>query len=69
LLHEAQPLVGRVFTVNKMSLGYIRDFALSEHMKFGIGGLASAYAYPSELRAAYGNSPYSYMAFVRLKII
>lgn len=69
LFGDSPPLGGRIFTVDKLSLGYIRDFALSDHLKFGIGGLASAFSYPGELRAAYGNSPYSYMAFIRLKII
>lgn len=61
------PLAGRVFTVDKISVGYIRDFHLDEHLKLGIGGLVSRYDYPGELDRAYGD-PTSYMVFVRLKV-
>ncbi|HEX7967547.1 MAG TPA: hypothetical protein VF502_04965, partial [Stellaceae bacterium] len=35
----------------------------------GIGGLGSTYALPSAVRPAYGGTPFSYMLFLRLKII
>ncbi len=66
-LFEDGPLLGQVFTVEKVSLGYIRDFHLDEHLKLGIGGLVSRYDYPSALDRAYGD-PTSYMIFVRLKL-
>jgi hypothetical protein len=64
---EGARLSGRVFTVEKISLGYIRDFHLDEHLKLGIGGLVSRYDYPAALDRAYGD-PTSYMVFVRLKL-
>jgi hypothetical protein len=56
------------FTATKFSLGYIYDFHLAEHVKLGIGGLASRYIVPSGLNAAYGSDPTSFMTFIRLKI-
>jgi hypothetical protein len=66
-LFEDGPLLGRVTTVEKISLGYIRDFHPAEHLKLGIGGLVSRYDYPSALDRAYGD-PTSYMVFLRLKL-
>jgi hypothetical protein len=66
-LFDDGPLLGQVFTVEKISLGYIRDFHLDEHLKLGIGGLVSRYDYPSALDRAYGD-PTSYMIFLRLKL-
>jgi hypothetical protein len=66
-LFEDGPLLDQVFTVEKLSLGYIRDFHLDEHLKLGIGGLVSRYDYPSTLDRAYGD-PTSYMIFLRLKL-
>jgi hypothetical protein len=57
-----------IFTPTKFSLGYIYDFRLAEHVKLGIGGLASRYIVPNNLNAVYGSDPTSLMAFVRLKI-
>ena len=59
---------GAIFTQTKFSAGYIYDFRLAEHMKLGIGGLASKYIVPSGLAAAYGRDPTSVMAFLRLKL-
>ncbi len=65
-LFEDGPLLGRVFNVNEISLGYIRDVHLDEHLKLGIGGLVSRYAFPDALNHAYGD-PTSFMIFLRLK--
>jgi len=60
-------LRGRIFTVGKLSLGYIRDLHLAPHVKLGLGGLVSRYEFPAELDHAYGN-PTSYMLFLRVKL-
>jgi hypothetical protein len=62
-------LSGRVFTVEKASLGYIRDWPVADHLKFGVGGLVSFYRYPGALDAAYGAAPVSGMLFLRLKLM
>jgi hypothetical protein len=69
-LHEAVPgLEGQILMVNKLSVGGIYDFYRTEHVKFGIGGLVSKYALPSELKPFYGSDPTSAMVFMRLKVI
>jgi hypothetical protein len=62
------PLYGESFTVNKVSLGYIYDFAEVRAWRFGVGGLASTYSYPATLNPAYGYRPTSYMLFVRARL-
>jgi hypothetical protein len=66
-LFEEGPLSGRIFAVDKISLGYIRDINLADHLKLGIGGLISRYGFPGALDRFYGD-PTSYMVFVRLKV-
>ena len=68
LFPTGDPQEGQIFTVNKLSLGYIYDFTKVHHIAFGIGGLGSAYYLPGNLRAAYGNTPLSFMVFVRAKL-
>lgn len=62
------PLYGERFTVNKVSLGYIYDFAEVRNLRFGVGGLASTYSYPAALNPAYGYRPTSYMLLVRARL-
>jgi hypothetical protein len=68
LFDEGAPQAGQTFTVNKMTLGYIRDFRVSDDVKIGLGALASAYSLPGSLTSAYGSHPTSYMIFARLKL-
>jgi len=56
-----------VFTVGKITAGGIYDLVRTDHMKFGLGVLASRYSIPETLKADYGD-PTSYMVFARLKI-
>ncbi|CAN5520911.1 hypothetical protein BH10PSE3_BH10PSE3_15110 [soil metagenome] len=56
---------GGVFTVRKLSVGVIYDVPLSQNVKLGFGGLASAFDAPSALGY---EDPTGGMAFVRLKI-
>lgn len=67
LFTPPSPLAGEEFGVMKLSLGYIHDWPLGEHLYFGLGGLVSIYALPSAVDTAYGG-PHSYMAFARLKL-
>jgi hypothetical protein len=68
LFGEKSPLHGVVARPVKLSLGYIHDFALSDGVKLGVGGLASVYGYSSALDAEYGTGPISTMIFMRLKL-
>jgi hypothetical protein len=59
---------GPTFTVSKASLGAIRDWRLSDHATFGLGGLYAVNFVPGGLEAAYGGNPNGAMAFLRLKL-
>jgi hypothetical protein len=49
-------------------VGAIRDWAVSEHVTFGLGALYAVDFTPAALDAAYGTDPTGAMAFVRLKL-
>jgi hypothetical protein len=57
-----------IFTVSKVTGGGIYDFYRTEHSKFGVGALVSAYDIPGQLRAFYGD-PTSAMVFARFKVM
>lgn len=59
---------GPVYTVAKASIGAVRDWRVSQHVSFGVGGLYAFNFVPDGLEAAYGGDPKGGMAFVRLKI-
>lgn len=59
---------GPVFDVGKVSVGAVRDFRLSKHLKFGVGGLFALNFVPRQLEALYDGDPKGAMAFVRLKL-
>ncbi len=50
----------------EVSLGAIRDWALAEHYKIGLGGLYAFDFTPSSPTDGYGGGPHGAMAFVRL---
>jgi hypothetical protein len=69
LLTSGEEHHGPTFTVNKASIGVIRDFVFAEHVKVGVGALYSINYVPDGLKNAYGEStPSGAMAFVRVKI-
>jgi hypothetical protein len=59
---------GPVFTVGKVSLGAVRDWALSRHVSVGLGGLYALDFSPDDLRPTYGGGPHGAMVFTRLKL-
>jgi hypothetical protein len=59
---------GPVFTVGKASLGLVRDFPVTRHVKLGVGGLVAVNFVPGPLEALYAGEPKGAMAFVRLKV-
>lgn len=68
LFPPGSPLDGAEFTVNKLSLGYIYDFRAIRKVKFGVGGLGSLAVLPGGLESSYGDTPLSFMLFVRAKL-
>ena len=47
-------LYGRVFTIEKLSLGYIYDFLHVRGVALGLGGLLSTYRFAQALNSDYG---------------
>jgi hypothetical protein len=69
-LFSGEPTLGnQVISVNKLTVGYIRDFHIAEHVKFGVGGLVDRYAYPNTVDNEYGAYPTSFMLFMRFKLM
>ena len=60
---------GPAFTVGKVSLGGIRDFAVVRHVAFGLGTVVSRSLTPTGLDPSYGGDRTSVVGFVRLKLI
>ncbi len=54
--------------VAKLSVGAIRDWRATNHVKLGIGALYAVDFVPSALGKVYGDSPHGAMAFARLKV-
>ncbi|HEY2751234.1 hypothetical protein [Phenylobacterium sp.] len=67
-LESAGGHAGPPRTVGKVSLGAIRDWPLSQHVSFGLGGFYAFDFVPSALAGAYGGDPRGGMAFVRLTL-
>lgn len=61
---NAELVPGRTAQAGELTLGGVRDFALDEHWKFGLGGLYAFDFTPGH--AGYGGAPHGAMAFVRL---
>ncbi len=63
------PLQGTAYTVGKTSIGAIRDFRLTRHVKVGAGALYAFNFVPQTLAPLYGRTdPQGAMAFIRLKV-
>lgn len=59
---------GEVFNVGKISLGYVYDVLLGDSWKAGVGSLVSLALIPSELEDEYGETPVSWMVFLRTRM-
>lgn len=66
---DSGPQNGNAFTVGKVSLGYVYDFARWTHAQLGLGGVGSLLVLPSALKPFYGSAPASMMLFARVKLI
>jgi len=61
---NSEVVAGRVNRMGDLTLGGIRDFALDEHWKIGLGGLYAFDFTPGH--AGYGGAPHGSMVFMRL---
>lgn len=68
LFEAPDPLAGRSFKVNQFSAGYMYDMPVSGHVKWGVGAMGTLYALPSDLDAAYGENPASFLLFSRVSL-
>jgi hypothetical protein len=59
---------GPVFTVGKVSVGAVRDWAIAPHLSVGLGALYAFDFAPSALDAVYGDEPRGGMVFARFKL-
>lgn len=55
------------YTINKFTLGGLKNLGLWRGTDVGVGGSLSLYAFPGELKPVYGSSPVSFNLFVRLR--
>lgn len=62
------PNAGKIFKVGKLDLGYIFEFPLVPYTLWGIGFEGSASFVPSSIKSSYGQTPLSYMAFIRVEL-
>lgn len=67
LFLKGNPLAEKVFAVNKLSLGYIYDFLFLPKIKLGLGASGGLYFLPSRLDNTYGDHPYSWTIFLRIR--
>jgi len=68
LFLPGEPLFGRSFTIEKLSVGYIYDLLRWGALDLGLGGLISSYSFPSTLNETYSFRPTSFMVFVRARL-
>jgi hypothetical protein len=62
------PNSAKVFNVGKLDLGYIFEFPVIPYTLWGLGFVGSASFVPNSIRSAYGGTPLSYMAFLRIEL-
>lgn len=59
---------GPLYTVGKVSVGVVRDWQVTDHVRFGLGGQYAVNRLPAGLEPAYSGDPDGTMLFARLKI-
>ena len=68
LFQPPSPLAGNIIHVSSLSLGFVHDFAVAEHLALGLGAMGTLAMVPTAIEPFYGSNPVSYMLFTRLKI-
>lgn len=68
LFEEPDPFAGKIFRVEKLTLGYVYEFLSANHLKWGIGGLIDFPIVPDKIEPRYGNT-FSYMFFLQFRLI
>ncbi len=68
LFLESSPLAEKIFTVKKLTLGYVYEFVTTHHVKWGLGGLISFPMMPAIVRKCYGKTS-SFMGFLQVRLV
>jgi hypothetical protein len=68
LFPDGDPRAEDVFTVGRISGGYIREVLRSDHLEIGVGAMGSAALVPEPLKSVYGDTPLSASLFVRARL-
>jgi hypothetical protein len=68
LFPPGDPLEDHNFSVGKLSLGYVYELPKWHDIQFGIGGVGSVHFIPDSLEPAYGDTPVSFMVFIRARL-
>ncbi len=68
LFLSPNPNANKIFHVGKLDLGYIFEFPLIPYTLWGLGFVGSASFVPNSIKSAYGGTPLSYMAFLRIEL-
>lgn len=68
LFIEPDPLADRAFDVKKLTAGYVYEFLLTRHSKWGVGGLLDFPITPKQVNVRYGDAV-SYMFFLQIRLI
>ena len=69
LFQPPSPLAGDIFRVSELSLGYVYDVPIFDHVAAGVGAVGTIDFVPRTIEPYYGSDPLSFMAFIRLKTI
>jgi hypothetical protein len=68
LYPEGDPGAEDVFTIGRVSGGYIRRVATGTHVEAGIGAMGSIALVPEALKPVYDDTPLSASLFVRARL-
>ena len=68
LFPDGDPRAGEVFTVGRISGGYIREVLRFDHLGLGLGAMGSAALVPETLKGVYGDTPLSASLFARARL-
>jgi hypothetical protein len=68
LFPDGDSRADEVFTVGRISAGYIREVLRFDHLGLGLGAMGSAALVPETLKGVYGDTPLSASLFARARL-
>lgn len=67
LTQQSEDDAAEVFRIKAFTFGYARDFQFVPSMQLGLGANMTLYSFPSELKPFYGNSPKTFLFYLRIR--